>query len=115
MLAALLVLAAVLPSPHGIAPCALNVVLPRTWRSLLTLPDLSLTPPRAALLLLALLLRLLLLRLQGQHGYFVSGIVRHHLEHTSHFSAEQKRQVLRLVNLLSAYAVHDPATGYCQG
>eukprot|EP00798_Chlamydomonas_sp_ICE-L_P013603 gene13603-19476_t len=47
--------------------------------------------------------------------YWVSTLARHQLEHTPHFDAEQKRQVLRLVNLLSAYAVHDPETGYCQG
>ena len=32
-----------------------------------------------------------------------------------HLNNHTRRQMMRLVNLLSAYAVHDPETGYCQG
>eukprot|EP00798_Chlamydomonas_sp_ICE-L_P024018 gene24018-9593_t len=48
-------------------------------------------------------------------GYWVSALAKYQLDHSTHFGTDQKRQVLRLVNLLSAYAVHDPETGYCQG
>ncbi|GAX85246.1 hypothetical protein CEUSTIGMA_g12666.t1 [Chlamydomonas eustigma] len=46
---------------------------------------------------------------------WVSGLARHHLHQCTHFGGDQKRQIMRLVCLLSAYAVHDPETGYCQG
>jgi hypothetical protein len=32
-----------------------------------------------------------------------------------HLDDAQRCQMLRLVNILSAYSVHDPETGYCQG
>lgn len=48
-------------------------------------------------------------------GYWLSALARHHLDLSDHFSPEHKRQLARLVNLLTAYAVHDPDTGYCQG
>lgn len=51
----------------------------------------------------------------GRGMVWLSSIARHHLEHASHFTPEMRRQVERLVTLLSAYAVHDPTTGYCQG
>ena len=37
------------------------------------------------------------------------------LKQCTHFGGEQRRLVVRLVSLLSAYAVHDPETSYCQG
>ena len=46
---------------------------------------------------------------------WVSSMAKHHLRHCTHFGSDQRRQVVRLVRLLSAYAVHDPETGYCQG
>lgn len=33
----------------------------------------------------------------------------------AHLDDPTRAQMLRLINLLSAYAVHDPETGYCQG
>lgn len=48
-------------------------------------------------------------------GGWLSRLARHQLAHASHFSVDQKRQVVRLVSLVSAYSVHDPQTGYCQG
>lgn len=33
----------------------------------------------------------------------------------THLDDTTRAQMLRLINLLSAYAVHDPETGYCQG
>ncbi|GIM16371.1 hypothetical protein Vretimale_19034, partial [Volvox reticuliferus] len=46
---------------------------------------------------------------------YVSALARFHLDHVTHFTEGQMRVVERLVMLLSAYAVHDPALGYCQG
>lgn len=37
------------------------------------------------------------------------------LEGSAHMVAESKRQAARMIALLSAYALHDPDTGYCQG
>jgi hypothetical protein len=37
------------------------------------------------------------------------------LESCSHMSEESKRQACRMTAMLSAYALHDPDTGYCQG
>lgn len=31
------------------------------------------------------------------------------------FTAAQKQQAVRLVNVLCAYTLHDPELGYCQG
>jgi hypothetical protein len=51
----------------------------------------------------------------SQHGVWLSELGRHHLEHVAHMTGDQKRQVVRLMQVLSAYAQHDPDTGYCQG
>ncbi len=37
------------------------------------------------------------------------------LDASPHLAAESKRQAARMVALLSAYALHDPGTGYSQG
>jgi pyocin large subunit-like protein len=37
------------------------------------------------------------------------------LESCGHLSEESKRQACRMIAMLSAYALHDPDTGYCQG
>jgi hypothetical protein len=37
------------------------------------------------------------------------------LESCSHMTEESKRQAARMIAMLSAYALHDPDTGYCQG
>lgn len=37
------------------------------------------------------------------------------LENQSHMTPEAKRQASRMIAMLSAYALHDPDTGYCQG
>ncbi|GBF97781.1 hypothetical protein Rsub_10206 [Raphidocelis subcapitata] len=37
------------------------------------------------------------------------------LEGSAHLAPEGRRQAARLIALLSAYAVYDPETGYCQG
>jgi len=46
---------------------------------------------------------------------WLGSIARHQLLHAHHFSSDQKRQVIRMVAMLSAYAVSDPEIGYCQG
>lgn len=48
-------------------------------------------------------------------GYWLSAQARDVLEGASHMSGGDRRQALRLIVLLTAYAVHDPQTGYCQG
>lgn len=37
------------------------------------------------------------------------------LQNSTHMADESKRQACRMIAMLSAYALHDPATGYCQG
>lgn len=37
------------------------------------------------------------------------------LENAGHLTDRTRHQMTRLVNILTAYAVHDPETGYCQG
>lgn len=51
---------------------------------------------------------------QWTKGLWVSSTTRDALDHTQ-FITEQKRQAARLVSLLTAYALHDPEVGYCQG
>ncbi len=46
---------------------------------------------------------------------FLGTLARSQLDLSSHFGPDQKRQVGRLCNLLSCYAVHDPLVGYVQG
>jgi hypothetical protein len=49
------------------------------------------------------------------HRLWVSEAAQHVLDSSGHLSLEGRRQAARLIALLSAYAVYDPATGYCQG
>jgi hypothetical protein len=51
----------------------------------------------------------------GSPGLWVSQLMQQVLEQSQHMDEHCKRQASRLVALLSAYAVHDPGTGYCQG
>jgi len=51
----------------------------------------------------------------GQQRLWVSEAAQHVLDSSSHLSSEGRRQAARLIGLLSAYAVYDPETGYCQG
>jgi hypothetical protein len=46
---------------------------------------------------------------------WVSLVTQQVLDASHHLTQDLKRQVVRMVAILSAYAVHDPATGYCQG
>jgi hypothetical protein len=46
---------------------------------------------------------------------WVSEAAQQVLDNSGHLSPEGRRQAARLIALLSAYAVYDPATGYCQG
>jgi hypothetical protein len=46
---------------------------------------------------------------------WVSEAAQHVLANSSHLNAEGHQQAARLISLLSAYAVYDPETGYCQG
>jgi len=50
-----------------------------------------------------------------QQPLWVSEATHLVLENQGHMIAESKRQVCRMVAMLSAYALHDPDTGYCQG
>lgn len=52
----------------------------------------------------------------GRHlPRWCSVLARDTLWGAAHLDEPNRAQMLRLVNLLSAYAVHDPETGYCQG
>ncbi|KAL4444555.1 hypothetical protein ABPG77_002372 [Micractinium sp. CCAP 211/92] len=52
----------------------------------------------------------------GRHlPRWCSVLARDTLWGAAHLDEPTRAQMLRLVNLLSAYAVHDPETGYCQG
>lgn len=46
---------------------------------------------------------------------WVSLVTQQVLDASHHLTQDLKRQVVRMVAILSAYAIHDPATGYCQG
>lgn len=50
----------------------------------------------------------------GLAGVWCSRVGRETLATAGHLSSSEKVQAARLINLLSAYAVHDPETGYCQ-
>lgn len=50
-----------------------------------------------------------------QQPLWVSEATHLVLDNQSHMIAESKRQACRMVAMLSAYALHDPDTGYCQG
>lgn len=51
----------------------------------------------------------------GEVGIWISRVARSMLDDASHLGPEKRRQAIRLIALLSAYSVHDPETGYCQG
>lgn len=51
----------------------------------------------------------------GRAPRWRSGLAADVLWGAAHLDDGARAQMLRLVNLLSAYAVHDPETGYCQG
>jgi hypothetical protein len=51
----------------------------------------------------------------SQHQLWVSEAAQQVLDASSHLSDESKRQAVRMIAILSAYAVHDQTTGYCQG
>lgn len=51
----------------------------------------------------------------GQVPIWRSQLAADTLGTASHVTDHTRRQMLRLVNVLSAYCVHDPETGYCQG
>jgi hypothetical protein len=46
---------------------------------------------------------------------WTSRLAEEALSDASHLTQAGKRQAARLINILSAYAVFDPETGYCQG
>ncbi|KAK9829211.1 hypothetical protein WJX72_004520 [[Myrmecia] bisecta] len=46
---------------------------------------------------------------------WTSRVAEETLAGATHLTAASKRQAARLINLLLAYATHDPETGYCQG
>lgn len=50
----------------------------------------------------------------GLAGTWCGRVGRETLATAGHLSSADKVQAARLINLLSAYAVHDPETGYCQ-
>ncbi len=50
----------------------------------------------------------------GLAGVWCSRVGRETLATAGHLTTSEKVQAARLINLLSAYAVHDPETGYCQ-
>lgn len=51
----------------------------------------------------------------GATPLWTSRLASEVLGHAVHVAQRSKVQMLRLINLLSAYAIHDPETGYCQG
>lgn len=51
----------------------------------------------------------------GQLPRWRSALAHDMLWGAAHLDDPHRCQMLRLVNILSAYAVHDPETGYCQG
>lgn len=51
----------------------------------------------------------------SQPKLWISEATQQVLDNSPHLSNDSKRQAVRLIALLSAYAVHDPETGYCQG
>ncbi|GAB4823143.1 hypothetical protein N2152v2_010189 [Parachlorella kessleri] len=51
----------------------------------------------------------------GSSQLWTSQLAEEALSSATHVPHACRRQMLRLMNLLSAYAIHDPETGYCQG
>jgi hypothetical protein len=48
-------------------------------------------------------------------GPWLGRVAEETLANASHLSTASKRIAARLIHILSAYAVQDPETGYCQG
>ena len=53
--------------------------------------------------------------MHGNMPLWTSALAAEALEHATHVPGPAKRQMLRLINLLTAYAIHDPEVAYCQG
>lgn len=51
----------------------------------------------------------------GEQPIWKSNLAAQMIDGSEHLSILDKKIILRLVNILSAYAVHDPENGYCQG
>jgi Rab-GTPase-TBC domain len=51
----------------------------------------------------------------GQLPVWRSDLAAGTIEGATHVTPSARRIMMRLVNILSAYAAHDPETGYCQG
>ena len=51
----------------------------------------------------------------GAGGQGLGRVAKETLVSATHMSPVDKRAAGRLIHMLSAYAVHDPETGYCQG
>lgn len=51
----------------------------------------------------------------GAGGPWLGRVAKDTLANATHLSPASKKAAARLIHLLSAYAVHDPETGYCQG
>lgn len=48
-------------------------------------------------------------------GPWLGRVAEETLVNATHLSPASRKAAARLIHLLSAYAVHDPETGYCQG
>lgn len=51
----------------------------------------------------------------GKQPIWKSSIASQMIDGSDHLSGIDKKMMIRLINVLSAYAVHDPENGYCQG
>ena len=51
----------------------------------------------------------------GKQPVWKSNLAIQMIDRSDHLSEPDKKLMFRLVNMLSAYAVHDPENGYCQG
>ena len=51
----------------------------------------------------------------GKQPLWKSDVATQMIDGSDHLSSVDKRMMIRLINILSAYAVHDPENGYCQG
>lgn len=51
----------------------------------------------------------------GKQPIWKSAIAMQMIDGSDHLSRVDKKMMARLINILSAYAVHDPENGYCQG
>lgn len=51
----------------------------------------------------------------GKQPLWKSDVATQMIDGSDHLSSVDKKMMIRLINMLSAYAVHDPENGYCQG